>query len=355
MSRCPTACSLLHDRAPPDLLVVVCKGVGITAGVNLQDTGGEFCKQHFCNIQQNTVPVRRHAQRLLKYGFVLGPQFDSNSNLPPDDADSVPATVRRNAPSNVILNIADLRNTMNEAAAEAEDEEEDQGVQQQRHDGLGLKPSAAVTGGQNPVASHRTGHVDADYSRHNQGAVDSQPGYYQAAGRNQLGARHPEDVHNSSVQHTGAMGLDMPAGDPQQQTRLQRARSDDPGLVGSEEIQLQQTHSSLGQETDYQQHSQHPFNDREVHSVPALGTGSDTSVLAQDISVQGQGMAPTGLQGNDRHALGLSSVLRHQNPTERQMHQLGERFARQVSAVRGSRTRVHLASVRFAEEPDQTT
>ena len=64
----------------------------------------------------------RHAQRLLKYGFDLGPQFSTDTNLPPDEGDSVPATVRRNAPSNVILNIADLRSSMHEAALGNDDD-----------------------------------------------------------------------------------------------------------------------------------------------------------------------------------------------------------------------------------------
>ncbi|KAL3143569.1 Potassium/sodium hyperpolarization-activated cyclic nucleotide-gated channel 3 [Trebouxia sp. C0009 RCD-2024] len=63
----------------------------------------------------------RHAKRLLKYGFDLGPQFSPDSNLPPDDGDSIPASVRRSAPSNVVLNIADLRNSMLETALEEED------------------------------------------------------------------------------------------------------------------------------------------------------------------------------------------------------------------------------------------
>lgn len=66
--------------------------------------------------RQRSRRVCRHAKRLLKYGFDLGPQFSPDSNLPPDDGDSMPASVRRNAPSNVVLNIADLRNSMLETA-----------------------------------------------------------------------------------------------------------------------------------------------------------------------------------------------------------------------------------------------
>ena len=58
---------------------------------------------------------------MLKYGFDLGPQFSPDSNLPPDDGDSMPATVRRNAPSNVVLNIADLRNSMLDTALNDDD------------------------------------------------------------------------------------------------------------------------------------------------------------------------------------------------------------------------------------------
>lgn len=71
------------------------------------------------NIQ--SCSICRHAKRLLKYGFDLGPQFSPDSNLPPDDGDSIPASVRRTAPSNVVLNIADLRNSMLETALEEED------------------------------------------------------------------------------------------------------------------------------------------------------------------------------------------------------------------------------------------
>lgn len=80
----------------------------------------------WCDAQTtNPKPLKacacRHAKRLLKYGFDLGPQFSPDSNLPPDDGDSIPASVRRSAPSNVVLNIADLRNSMLETALEEED------------------------------------------------------------------------------------------------------------------------------------------------------------------------------------------------------------------------------------------
>ena len=75
-----------------------------------------------CQESQNACGACRHAQRLLKYGFDLGPQFSPDSNLPPDETDSMPASVRRNAPSNVILNIADLRNSMLENALEPDDD-----------------------------------------------------------------------------------------------------------------------------------------------------------------------------------------------------------------------------------------
>ena len=79
----------------------------------------------YCNsIAREVCLSCRHAQRLLKYGFDLGPQFDAATNLPPEDGDSIPASVRRNAPSNIILNIADLRSSMHEAALNSEGESE---------------------------------------------------------------------------------------------------------------------------------------------------------------------------------------------------------------------------------------
>ena len=77
----------------------------------------ETCLQTFCGCRC------RHAKRLLKYGFDLGPQFSADTNLPPDDGDSMPASVRHNAPSDVILSIADLRNSMHEAALIEDDQE----------------------------------------------------------------------------------------------------------------------------------------------------------------------------------------------------------------------------------------
>ena len=73
-------------------------------------------ESHSCSKSQKHPSCRRHAKRLLKYGFDLGPQLSPDSNLPPDDGDSMPVTVRRNAPSNVVLNIADLRNSMLDTA-----------------------------------------------------------------------------------------------------------------------------------------------------------------------------------------------------------------------------------------------
>ena len=114
------------------------------------------CEGLYCNpIAKEVCLNYRHAQRLLKYGFDLGPQFDAATNLPPEDGDSIPASVRRNAPSNIILNIADLRSSMHEAALNSEGESEgaepsvsDRGVPLhegvgQPHEGVG-QPHAGV-------------------------------------------------------------------------------------------------------------------------------------------------------------------------------------------------------------------
>ena len=94
------------------------------------------CVALYCNpIAKEVCLNYRHAQRLLKYGFDLGPQFDAATNLPPEDGDSIPASVRRNAPSNIILNIADLRSSMHEAALNSEGESE------------GAEPSVSDRGG----------------------------------------------------------------------------------------------------------------------------------------------------------------------------------------------------------------
>ena len=224
--------------------------------------------------------ICRHAQRLLKYGFVLGPQFNSDSNLPPDEADSVPATIRRNAPSNVILNIADLRNTMNEAAAEEQEEGDSQ-------DG-NLQP------------------LDADTAMHLQhDQLDSSnAGYSQ---------HHPDDLHT-------------------QQGVIQSE-----GLVHPGHTQQQSIH---GTATDL-----------------GMGTSQHVGQFMSD-QAQSQQMSTDADAVNPGEQRPLDNTHPRQNydalatPTKTELQQLSERLARQRSAVRGSRPRLQLASVRFAEDSD---
>lgn len=235
--------------------------------------------------------VCRHAHRLLKYGFVLGPQFNSDSNLPPDEADSVPATIRRNAPSNVILNIADLRNTMNEAAAEEQDEgdSQDGNLQPLNVDtAIHLQQSSQVAG-----ESHE-GHdsFDARYSQH-----------------------HPDGLH---VQH----------GNIQSE-----------GLVHPDHSQQQITHG----------YASEAGMNMSPHTGPFMSKQSQSQQMNTDADAVNHGEQRP--QDNTYSGQNYDALA---TPTENELRQLSERLARQRSAVRGSRPKLQLASVRFAEDSGPT-
>lgn len=299
----------------------------------------------------------RHAQRLLKYGFVLGPQFNSDSNLPPDDADSVPATMRRNAPSNVILNIADLRNTMNEAAAEEQEEGSIQGEQQHEHpyQNDSLLPSHLVdaTGVQSHMGHpglDSSGHMGAEYSQHQHVAT--------SADLTRDGHQHSEvgspPVEGSIVgRHMRQQPQNYLSAPGLQHQHLSHFPAGSVGTL-SHDAEESGEQSVMHQNTSHELHSQlapgvNMTNQSAAAEQNGIVDGNNLSMThSQDAPAQHQGI----LAGSP--ALRLPSVLIHGNPAEQRIQQLGERLVQQTSAVRGNRPRVHVASVRFAEEPDQT-
>ena len=306
--------------------------------------------------------ICRHAQRLLKYGFVLGPQANSDSNLPPDEADSVPATFRRNAPSNVILNIADLRNTMNEAAAEEQEEEAAQDEHPGLIDGIGQQQLAhdAVMSHDENDSSRGFG---ADYHQHNQPAMHQQPDSNQFDNRHQLAllgrglqpGMHAEDEQSDVTDadhhfHQGHMPLNQSSSHPaagtlsQQQQRQQLQHFPDeqhPDTSNTQMPRLTQT-SHLGQ-------------DLPMQSLSTEDANANTGVASeQGVSADSQGMMFSLPQGMINDGQGAACLSADGSTTQEQMQELSTRFARHRSAVRGSRSRIQLASVRFAEDSDQT-
>lgn len=306
--------------------------------------------------------ICRHAQRLLKYGFVLGPQANSDSNLPPDEADSVPATFRRNAPSNVILNIADLRNTMNEAAAEEQEEGAAQDENPGLINGIGQQKLAhdAVMPHHEIEASRGLG---ADEHQHDQPALCQQPDSNQVDNHHQLGmlggglqpGMHAEDEQSDVTDvdhhfHQGHMTLDQSNSHPaagtlsQQQQRQQLRQVPDeqhPDTCDVQMPQLTQT-PQLGQDLPMQS-----WLTEDAHANTDFAS-------EQGVSADSQGMMFSLPQGMINDAQGEACLSADGSTTQEQMQELTERFARHRSAVRGSRSRIQLASVRFAEDSDQT-
>jgi len=219
----------------------------------------------------------RHAQRLLKYGFDLGPQFSADTNLPPDDGDSVPATVRRNAPSNVVLNIADLRSSMHEAALNADDGNDEEEGDLTAGVKAVLESQQISLEGQQLMSPLENDHSTSHQSTSHQNASAD---------------NHSQDSYRSNQSGTGS----------------RQGTSDT-------------SHGSYNQ-------SQHGLSSNQSASTAVLDD------LSRNEPVANQQPAYANVQQD-------AQAARH--------------FDRNMSAMRGSRSRPQLSSVRFAEESDEET
>ena len=239
---------------------------------------------------------RRHAQRLLKYGFDLGPQCSPDSNLPPDDGDSMPASVRRTAPSNVVLNIADLRNSMLETVLSNNDGDDD-------------SPKSTITA--------------AD-------ALQLQP----------LSTEQQQLFSFSDQSHTGSQegGEGMHVSSQASQDSRQTMQDSSQDKRNQYQVLAKQNIDSIAQDI--------PGSNCAVEA----GQSQQQTGAAESLSDPlGQGEATAGPSG--RQADSTAAFGDHADVHAGHQDQLPQ-YGRSISAMRGSRLRPPLASVRFAEEPD---
>ena len=279
--------------------------------------------------------------------------------------------MRRNAPSNVILNIADLRSTMNEAAVEEGEEEEQRGehvteaqsLNSAMYGSAALKLQAAVPE-RNAGLKQQTGQMQSSQSPEN---VDLLLQSHAAAAT----ADAPDQQITQSSSHV--------QGSPFAHEHLQQTTPHaDPPSFNSKRLDDHSNQAAASMQREGLCDSSTQADALLEQSVPQVAGAvlSDGSSLESARQTRPQaGHTPDARPGGAVEAQPLVARLRQSqsahdytsSPAEHvqasaaveaqgsmagKQQPWGDSLQQRWSAVRTSRPRVQLASVRFTEDPD---
>lgn len=240
----------------------------------------------------------------------------------------MPASVRRTAPSNVILNIADLRNSMLETALSNDDDDDADSANPTitAADALQLQPLSTE---EQQLLSLQ------DHPQH-----ESQPHSQHSCEGSHLSSQASHD----SRHRTQDRSQDIHGGSQASVNRVQNSGSVAQDTLGHNNGSIAQ--STLGQNSGSNAQDTLGQND----TVDVSQNQHSTSAAESSFLSVGQAEYPTGnqlvLQADS------TAVINDAADVHVQHQDIVPQYGRSLSAMRGSRVRPPLASVRFSEEPD---